>query len=163
MNRPSRTDEPYEGEGYNQSPNDLSNDLTTNQDLNGIVNARALEPGEDDKGLSLAGDAGTGDGDVSRSYHDVDWGKDGSGPAATAATTKSDGLGLPEGEEVPATALPTLHSRRLPSEDGGDTPKIHEALYDRVKKAIVKFGSFIGPGFMIAVAYSEIHPRFLPS
>ncbi|KAK1473225.1 metal ion transporter metal ion transporter [Colletotrichum tamarilloi] len=155
MNRPSRTDEPYEGEGYNQSPNDLSNDLTTNQDLNGIVNARALEPGEDGKGLSLGGESGTGDGNVSRSYDDVDWGKGGSGPAAAAATTKSDGLGLPEGEEVPATPLPNLHSRQLPPDDGGDTPKIHQALYGPLKKAIVKFGSFIGPGFMIAVAYID--------
>ncbi|KAK1728295.1 metal ion transporter metal ion transporter [Colletotrichum acutatum] len=155
MNRPSRTDEPYEGEGYNQSPNDLSNDLTTNQDLNGIVNARALEPGEDDKGLSLAGDSGTGDGDISRSCHDVDWGKGGSGPAAAAATTKSDGLGLPQGEEVPATPLPTLHSHQVLSGVGGYSPKIHQALYGRVKKAIVKFGSFIGPGFMIAVAYID--------
>ncbi|RNJ55908.1 hypothetical protein D7B24_007904 [Verticillium nonalfalfae] len=40
MNRPSRTDEPYEGEGHNQSPNSLPNDLTTNEDLNGIANAR---------------------------------------------------------------------------------------------------------------------------
>ncbi|KAK1659990.1 metal ion transporter metal ion transporter [Colletotrichum godetiae] len=160
MNRPSRTDEPYEGEGYNQSPNALSNDLTTNEDLNGIVNARALEPGEDDKGLSL-GDSGTGDGDIGSRSHDVDWGKGGggSGPAASgaavAATTKSDGLGLPEGEEVLATPLPTLHSRQLPPGDGGDTPKIHRTLYGRVKEAIVKFGSFIGPGFMIAVAYID--------
>ncbi len=31
-----------EGDGYNQSPNELSNDLTTNQDLKGIANARVL-------------------------------------------------------------------------------------------------------------------------
>ncbi|KXH60969.1 metal ion transporter metal ion transporter [Colletotrichum salicis] len=159
MNRPSRTDEPYEGEGYNQSPNALSNDLTTNEDLNGIVNARALEPGEDDKGLSL-GDSGTGDGNIGSRSYDVDWGKGGgggSGPAAAAAaaTTKSDGLGLPEGEEVLATPLPTLHSRQLPPGDRGDTPKTHRTLYGRVKDAIVKFGSFIGPGFMIAVAYID--------
>src|SRR4051812_44937606 len=39
---PSRTDEPYEGEGHNQSPNHLAADLTTNQDLNGIANAREI-------------------------------------------------------------------------------------------------------------------------
>ncbi|OHE98439.1 metal ion transporter metal ion transporter [Colletotrichum orchidophilum] len=153
MNRPSRTDEPYEGEGYNQSPNALSNDLTTNEDLNGIVNARALEPGEDDKGLSL-GDSGTGDGDISQSSH-TDWVKGGSGPAAAAATAKSDGLGLPEGEEVHTTPLPTLPSHQLPLGEGGNSPRILEALFNRVKKAVVKFGSFIGPGFMIAVAYID--------
>ena len=57
MNKPSRTDEPLEGDGYNQSPNALSNDLTTNADLNGIANSREL--GEEDsqslQGATLPG------------------------------------------------------------------------------------------------------------
>src|ERR1700761_6465503 len=47
MNRTSRTDEPDLGDGYNQSPNALSNDLTTNQDLNGLVNSRSLRRGDE--------------------------------------------------------------------------------------------------------------------
>ncbi|RYC65599.1 hypothetical protein CHU98_g555, partial [Xylaria longipes] len=40
MNQTSRTDEPLEGDGLNQSPDAFSNDLVTNQDMNGIANAR---------------------------------------------------------------------------------------------------------------------------
>ncbi|CAK7209918.1 NRAMP-like transporter smf-3 [Sporothrix curviconia] len=42
MNRPSRTDELPRSDGMNQSPNALSNDLTTNEDLNGVANGRHL-------------------------------------------------------------------------------------------------------------------------
>ncbi|GKT40609.1 manganese transporter SMF1 [Colletotrichum spaethianum] len=148
MNRPSRTDEPYEEEGYNQSPNPLSNDLTTNEDLNGTVNARALEPGEDGKTLPGAGDVG-----ISRS--ETDWGKDGVGPAPSgAASAKSVGLGQPVGEEALSAPLPPLHSR-CSSPTGGDDTQTQRSIFGRVKSAIIKFGSFIGPGFMISVAYID--------
>ncbi|GKT62981.1 manganese transporter pdt1 [Colletotrichum tofieldiae] len=148
MNRPSRTDEPYEGEGYNQSPNPLSNDLTTNEDLNGTVNARELEPGQDGKALQGAGDAGI-------LHSDTDWGKDGVGPAAGgAASAKSVGLGQPGGEEALAAPLPTLHSRQ-PSPGGRDEIRKQTGILGRVKSAVIKFGSFIGPGFMISVAYID--------
>ncbi|KAJ6088961.1 hypothetical protein N7499_003815 [Penicillium canescens] len=42
MNKTSHTDEPPEGDGYNQSPNPNSNDLTTNEDFNGLVNSRTV-------------------------------------------------------------------------------------------------------------------------
>ncbi|KAK7931440.1 manganese transporter [Apiospora marii] len=58
MNKTSRTDEPYEGEGHNQSPNAFSNDLTTNEDFNGIVNTRAQRDSDSrvvsDTGQSIA-------------------------------------------------------------------------------------------------------------
>ncbi|KAK2014571.1 metal ion transporter metal ion transporter [Colletotrichum eremochloae] len=148
MNRPSRTDEPYEGEGYNQSPNPLSNDLTTNQDLNGTVNARVLEPGED-------GNAQPGAADIAILRSDDDWGKDSlhSG-AGDASPAKSVGLGHPGGEEGMAALLPTLHSRRS-SHDGRDESQAHLSVFCRVKSAVIKFGSFIGPGFMISVAYID--------
>lgn len=46
MNKTSRTNEPLKGTGYNQSPNALSNDLTTNEDFNGISNAREFRGNE---------------------------------------------------------------------------------------------------------------------
>jgi hypothetical protein len=46
----SRPDESYAGEGHNQNPNPLSNYQTTNEDLNGMVNARRVRP--DDEPLS---------------------------------------------------------------------------------------------------------------
>ncbi|KAK1977320.1 metal ion transporter metal ion transporter [Colletotrichum cereale] len=148
MNRPSRTDEPYEGEGYNQSPNPLSNDLTTNQDLNGTVNARVLEPGEDGK-------AQPGAADVAILRPDDIWGKDGvSLGAGDASPAKSVGLGHPGGEEAMVALLPTLHSRRSPHGDR-DESRVQPSIFGRVKSAVIKFGSFIGPGFMISVAYID--------
>ncbi|WYZ42381.1 hypothetical protein EsH8_VI_000080 [Colletotrichum jinshuiense] len=153
MNRPSRTDEPYEGEGYNQSPNHLSNDLTTNEDLNGTVNARELEPGNDGQALSH-GKHGVGGADIYRS--DADWGRDGDRPAAVAAPAKPVVLGHPEGEEAQAVPLPPPHSQHLPSPNGNtDGGQIQQPFFSRIKNAAVKFGSFVGPGFMIAVAYID--------
>ncbi|KAG7119822.1 Manganese transporter SMF1 like protein [Verticillium longisporum] len=86
MNRPSRTDEPYEGEGHNQSPSSLPNELTTNEDLNGLANAREV----------------TQNAELFRFKN---------GPPWSALQWSKDSL--------------------------------------------MKFGTFIGPGFMIAVAYID--------
>lgn len=51
MNCPSRTDDTLEHDGWNQNPPLLAPDLTTCQDLNGIVNARK---NQDDRGESSA-------------------------------------------------------------------------------------------------------------
>ncbi|GJC99043.1 metal ion transporter metal ion transporter [Colletotrichum higginsianum] len=107
MNRPSRTDEPYEGEGYNQSPSPLSNDLTTNEDLNGTVNARELGPARDSKeALAEAGD-------VAITRFDDSWGKDGVGPAMGDPSAKSAGLGQPEGR-MPLRPLSLPFTRSIP-------------------------------------------------
>ncbi|OLN93193.1 Manganese transporter SMF1-like protein 2 [Colletotrichum chlorophyti] len=157
MNRPSRTDEPYEGEGYNQSPNPLSNDLTTNEDLNGLVNTRELEPGRNGQPLP---EGGTGLPDAEVSNPDEDKSNKVSDTAAQAASTKTVLLGQPGGEEVQATTLPTLHSQYLPSRNEVATAgNVRIPVFERVKNAVVKFGSFVGPGFMIAVAYSNKTPE----
>ncbi|TQN65336.1 Manganese transporter SMF1 [Colletotrichum shisoi] len=148
MNRPSRTDEPCEGEGYNQSPSPLSNDLTTNEDLNGTVNARELGPARDSK------EALAGAGDVAITRSDDSWGRDGVGPAAGDPSAKSAGLGQPEGEDALAAPLPTLHSQR-PSNGGGVEGPVRRGIFVRAWSAVVKFGSFVGPGFMISVAYVD--------
>ncbi|KAJ6090631.1 hypothetical protein N7499_003345 [Penicillium canescens] len=81
MNKTFHTDEPVEGGGYNQSPNPNSNDLTTNEDFNGLVNSRAVR--------------------------------------------ESDSQALPN------------------------------AASNVTGKMLATFGSFIGPGFMISVAYID--------
>ncbi|KAF6810121.1 transporter protein smf2 [Colletotrichum sojae] len=145
MNRPSRTDEPYEGEGYNQNPNPLSNDLTTNEDLNGLVNTRALKlDGEHDK-------SSPDEADISRN-DPVGDGRAGK-PTATGvvASAKTRRPGRPSGEGAASAPLPFSHSRN--SSDPKDLGE--DSFLERTKKAIVKFGSFVGPGFMIAVAYID--------
>ncbi|KAM5347361.1 hypothetical protein ACJ41O_010366 [Fusarium nematophilum] len=149
MNRVSRTDEP-EGDGFNQSPNPLSNDLTTNQDLNGIANARELRredpralrgsepPGADDDGVnSNAPGEGNAPHPPSVSIHrDVD---------------RHPGKGDFQVNPLSPPSPPSLS----PAQDDGSTTSRHHSPVQRFKSAVVKFGSFIGPGFMIAVAYID--------
>ncbi|KAI8648538.1 Manganese transporter [Fusarium keratoplasticum] len=162
MNRVSRTDEPLEGDGYNQSPNPLSNDLTTNQDLNGIANSRELRR-EDPRSLRGAQPPGADD----------------DGSNTNAAGDKNEHLpplasipcdvGQPTGKGAfqvnPSSLLPSLpplspfplFPRPLAPDHDGSNSQSHRrlTLVQRFKSALLKFCSFIGPGFMIAVAYID--------
>ncbi|KAG4218807.1 hypothetical protein PC116_g32713 [Phytophthora cactorum] len=133
MNQTSRTDEPYEGEGLNQSPNAFSNDLVTNQDLNGIANAREHK------------------GDTSRSM-------DNSGQPVTDHAP-------PSVEEDPDGTVPnlTIVGRTIgqipgratnQDNDDGSTASRKQSFSQRVYKTVVTFCKFVGPGFLVAVAYS---------
>lgn len=148
MNRPSRTDEPLDGEGYNQSPNPLSNDLTTNEDLNGKANAREVR--RDNEPLA-------------NNNSPLD---DGDGPNPDSGTDKEKGkalanasvIGQPLGDVVESTESARLppHSPSLgPQGESISNGADHPTIVERLKNGIVKFGSFVGPGFMIAVAYSK--------
>lgn len=154
MNKTSHTDEPYEGDdGYNQSPNPLSNDLTTNEDFNGTVNRRAvaahgeLQPltgggaGADAKaGQEVSSQDGEGNGLKSRfkvAYRSLDRRHHPAGGTQTSATV-----------------------RNFPSPPGGGEGNGHEGsspLLRKWKKNVMTLLSFVGPGFMIAVAYSKKH------
>lgn len=169
MNRPSRTDEPYEGEGYNQSPNYLSNDLTTNQDLNGIANTRALRRGE---ALSIE-NAGQSD-DEDKGLSDADVPKE--GPRAAAVMPSMTGRSPDKGasRRIAGSAAPVPTDREGGDEDGdgdggGDRAprgshgrQNARGLLHRIKTVVTTFGKFVGPGFMISVAYSELPLYFTP-
>lgn len=148
---PSRTDEPYEGEGHNQSPNHLAADLTTNQDLNGIANSR--ETRNRDARAILGSSAG----------HDHDPEMIANEPPDCEKCTVSksaDGKLTPIGrldggdggggvkaavvEVVPLTPHPPTTVNGRPT-----------SPLTRLKEIFVAYLKFIGPGFMIAVAYSK--------
>ncbi|KKA29013.1 hypothetical protein TD95_004540 [Thielaviopsis punctulata] len=147
MNRPSRTDEPYEGEGYNQNPNDLSNDLTTNADLNGIANSRLMRGGADDgPGTASSTDA---EGIVQDS---VDRG----GPRSMAPTAGLGGLG--SGKDAAGVGGGDgSHGDGVQSvlEENTTTTTLPQTPLQKIVATVRKYGSFIGPGFMIAVAYID--------
>ncbi|QKX63230.1 uncharacterized protein TRUGW13939_10399 [Talaromyces rugulosus] len=103
MNKTSHTDEPLEGDGYNQSPNPNSNDLTTNEDFNGLVNSRVMRESDSQALPNVASNV--------------------PGQIASDAPTENDGRG--------------------------------STLGQRVRKMLATFGSFVGPGFMISVAYID--------
>ncbi len=134
MNKTSRTDEPYEGEdeGYNQSPNAMSNDLVTNQDLNGIVNDRE-QRGRDARSMGPAGEI-----EIEESSTVID-------EDALAPEKKSPVLA---NEHRDIGQLPTNPS--IPESFDSS-----QSLFERIKYILTTFGKFIGPGFLVSVAYSE--------
>ena len=160
MNCPSRTDEPPEHDGYNQNPPSLAADLTTGQDLNGIVNLRT----------------------------DQDFGKEAEDARTEATEAKTEGSSelrrLPDsGARNPMSTSPPPysssrsrvgHSYQSSSEpDSNDARAItpsEDDLFDRrsgrfqrriprpirtIGRTLNKFLKFVGPGFLVAVAYID--------
>lgn len=149
MNRTSRTEEPYEGDGYNQNPSSLSNGVTANKDLNGAANARELEGVRQSRSI---GNAPPNAPDKPSSDPDVRH----AGTTPTLANEVAVGQHSGEDAALNATAplpfrSPSHASRHGSSSNGGDGLN----PIRRLKNAILKFGSFIGPGFMISVAYID--------
>ncbi|KAI1116433.1 natural resistance-associated macrophage protein-domain-containing protein [Nemania sp. NC0429] len=143
MNQTSRTDEPLEGDGLNQSPNAFSNDLVTNQDMNGIANARERRGRKsrsmDNSGQPIAQDIPASpdedeDGSPSKGLADGD----GQSPGTTKSTQVNTN---PAAYDVSAGGSP---------HHGGLTNLPHKLF-----RLIVTFGKFIGPGFLVAVAYID--------
>lgn len=168
MNCPSRTDEVPESDGHNQNPNALSNDLTTNQDLNGIANSRVLRGGDS---LSIQSAGQTVEADRVPQSVDPHGGEKHQRITNTSAaigqspnvnTNVSDNVNV----NVNAGGLPLPSPSRVNSSSSSPTPShggpggslIHRhgsPIAARLKKVLVTFGKFVGPGFMIAVAYSK--------
>lgn len=150
---PSRTDEPYEGEGHNQSPDHLAADLTTNQDLNGIANSR--ETRNSDARAILGSSAGQDHDPEMIANEPPDCEKCTVSKSADVNLTTIDRLDGGDGgdggggvkaavvEVVPVMPSPTAVNARPASPIA------------RVKEVFLAYLKFIGPGFMIAVAYSK--------
>lgn len=138
MNCPSRTDEPPAHDGLNQNPPKLSGDLTTRQDLNGIVNTRTDQDfstipndrysqqdaqfdskGDQDDGSPDLMDPGSND--VRPQIH---------GPIQSTSSNSRDRFSAKRSFAVPS-AISTAG------------------------RVLAKYGKFVGPGFMIAVAYID--------
>ena len=138
MNCPSRTDEPLEGDGHNQNPNELSNDLTTNQDLNGMANSRVLRRTEPPSIESAGSGVGSEGGETTTPP------KGGILFTATARDDTNDG------------ANSTQMSNPGSGGNGPSSPfhQFVKTASQRVWKMLRTYAKHIGPGFMIAVAYS---------
>ena len=141
MNCPSRTDELPEHDGYNQSPRSLAGDLTTRSDLNGITNLRLqrdqLPPDgmtQDEKKSRIP---------VERAVREEVEGRE--------SSIHNRGPGLSEKK------APSLHI--VPSGGPCDPQPIlwydPQVFSSRAKQILFKFSKFIGPGFMVSVAYID--------
>ena len=150
----SRTDEPRKSQGFNQSPNPLAADLTTNQDLNGIANWRANR-------------AGSRTGTSSRSLQD--------GPADEGGGPPWPDRDRPPGDMAsddvikthpsPQVSSANILSSQSPSANQVDSPTVvdsgtqeKKSRLEQIRHTLITFSQFVGPGFMISVAYSECHP-----
>ncbi|KAK7756391.1 NRAMP-like transporter smf-3 [Diatrype stigma] len=142
MNKTSRTDEPYVGDGYNQSPNAMSNDLVTNQDLNGIANDRE-QRGRGGRNLR---DTGQIEIEENTTTRDVDPLGDDDDDGKTPELSRRD-IGQPP-PPPPPPANPLVSERR-----SLDHPR--ESLLEKLRYIVVTFGKFVGPGFLVSVAYID--------
>lgn len=139
MNCPSRTDDDLDHPGWNQNPSPFAADLTTRQDLNGRVNSRTKL----DTDCTLV--------DEAENAVDDCQGKDRSPPATSPTASCGD---LPDQE--PPTESRKPRTRRTGLFRLRDLPpwKAPTCL-QRFGQILIKFGKFIGPGFMVAVAYID--------
>lgn len=147
MNKTSRTDEPYDGEGLNQNPNIFSNDLVTNEDFNGIANARERRVRNSrsmaNSGQPIAQDVPVMPDDDDRS-----------------SICKGLALGDGQSPEKPTKKLGQAHDGSAasysssvvsgPTERRSPTSFLRKTLH-----YIVTLGKFVGPGFLVAVAYID--------
>ncbi|KAL2840722.1 natural resistance-associated macrophage protein [Aspergillus pseudodeflectus] len=136
MNCPSRTDDTLQHPGWNQNPPPLNADSTTREDFNGMANSKVYR-----------GNTPEGGGEGSMSIIERSSPSDGDEPDRKA----SSGGG----------AVPSVFSghqrQRNSSEPPRHPPKSlsPSSFSTRILQSIVKFGRFVGPGFLIAVAYID--------
>lgn len=151
MNCPSRADETTDHQGWNQSPSALSADLTTRQDLNGIANSRAhrghiIDPESSSKGALANGN----DASVPSSTDAEEAGVRDESP--TTSRSIGNALHARSNSALPDVATPSLRNR-----NGRSTDLLDKAskLVRTCGHVLVKYGKFVGPGFMISVAYID--------
>ncbi|KAL4798727.1 natural resistance-associated macrophage protein-domain-containing protein [Aspergillus venezuelensis] len=134
MNCPSRTDDTLQHPGWNQNPPPLNADATTREDFNGMANAKVFRGpriGVGEGRISITEDS-TATPDSDEPYPKA--GKTG------GAVSASSGHQPERNSEPPRRYFPSF--------------PIH-SYWSRVIQSIVKFGRFVGPGFLIAVAYID--------
>lgn len=145
MNCPSRTDEPLESDGWNQNPPALAADLTTRQDLIGISNLRTQRS----SGISLC-EEGVDNPRETASSHRLPP----ENPRA-APQPKIEGKSF----EVAATSQPSqsldMSSSSTPEPCPPPRSNTFLGRLPHVGRVLAKYTKFIGPGFMVSVAYID--------
>ncbi|KAJ5762407.1 uncharacterized protein N7511_005789 [Penicillium nucicola] len=136
MNCPSRTDDTLQNPSWNQSPPPFSPDTTTRNDFNGLANSRVHR--RHANSANSAGDDTLSINEGPRSLHDRDPEKE-KGPSGEVIAAHSGGDSPPR----------TSGSPRRPFLTYFKDSALHCA------RSLAKFGHFIGPGFLIAVAYID--------
>ena len=137
MNCPSRNDDTIQHPSWNQSPPPFSPDTTTRNDFNGIANSRVHRK-------NAANTGGSG-GDDTLSIESRLHSRQDSDPGIKK-TPDGEVIAAVSGDEIPSrtSGLP-----RRPFKNYISSSALHCA------RELAKFGRFVGPGFLIAVAYID--------
>jgi len=148
MNCPSRAD-PVFTEGYNQNPDALNADATTRADMNHVANARLQRDHRIDPANSLADD-------VQEVEHKAEQ------PVGAVALKAFDGRGSVAVGEGKANVSDVV-SAGVGGGSGGGSDSGQAATWTATGRRFIqralailrKYAKFIGPGFMVAVAYID--------
>lgn len=144
--RLARTDE--RDERHNQSPPRLPADMTTNEDLGGTANSRVMRGGGPRSPGFSPNASRDGIGDKSN-HHE---GRCGDADAEKLANDFGVvGLGGGLGPMVGTAAVLTNPKSVSPD---GNPRAIPPSTLERIRRVFITYGKFMGPGFMISVAYS---------
>jgi metal iron transporter len=134
MNCPSRNDDSDKHPHWNQTPPALTADLTTRADLNGIANTRELDHAVDANQSEKREDASMKDATISRPNKPASAGQQVEAAKTASTTPSAPQHGRPDKE--PFVDRVRQSTRRLAA-------------------ILIKYSRFIGPGFLIAVAYID--------
>lgn len=137
MNCPSRTDEPLVPEGWNQNPPRLSADLTMREDLNGMANLRTQRGSAAPVDEDQLGNARDGISEIMLP-----------GPGKSNNPVEVDSKSF----RVQRISRASSFRQSDPVPPPGNTGLGRLQLVGRVLK---KYSNFIGPGFMVSVAYID--------
>jgi metal iron transporter len=142
MNCPSRVDPLFE-EGHNQNPNALNADATTRADMNHMANARLRSDHCIDTTDGPASEIETKEQDIT----------EGDGNTAGLKSVAGKGNAAISEKKVSALGAGSPSSR-----SGGAAGHWHLVVHHFWQKALAvlrKYAKFVGPGFMVAVAYID--------
>lgn len=144
MNCPSRPDDIERHPDWNQNPQALNADATTRADLNGIVNQRAQR---DHEGLVNLDEV------------------PGEAICLSALAVQPDASPISaEDKEAVVSISKSSDSRRLShrssfrsvaAETEASTLPWHRRIATKMTDVLIKYARFVGPGFLIAVAYID--------
>lgn len=178
MNCPSRTDEPPKHDGYNQSPSALAADLTTRQDLNGIVNLRTDQDfgKESEDARTDTRTDGSDNYERLEDLYELPSSKDASGKASVHHRRRFNRANDPpfyyhthisqsvqsyEPLPAPAPRSPDVITASdvdspppPPGRNAATRNRLPKPIRD-IGQVLAKFLTFIGPGFLVAVAYID--------
>ncbi|KAF7592445.1 hypothetical protein BBP40_000226 [Aspergillus hancockii] len=136
MNCPSRTDDTLEHPGWNQNPHELNPDTTTRSDFNGIANSKVHRRHASGAGVAM----GERTAAIESQQHDLD---------------RHDS----ESEKTPGEVVSAASGDDTPQRNSGPPRRSFKSLitylFLHMAQSIKKFARFVGPGFLIAVAYID--------